>query len=98
MRKALGITDFMYESVFAPFANEECYTILPVLMKPKSFGYITLKSNNPKDHPIIQPRYFSDSRDLDAMAAGLKFAFQLALSAPFKAKVNSRPTGAVVPG
>lgn len=98
MRRVLGITDFMYEQVFAPFTNEECYSILPVILKPKSVGFLTLRSSDPFDHPIIEPRYFSNPHDLNTMAAALKLAFQLATSEPFRSKYNAKPAGAVVPG
>ena len=58
------------ELVFAPapyFEPGDPYpghavVIAPILLKPYSSGTITLRSSDPKDKPIIDPRYLTDSR------------------------------------
>ena len=48
---------------------------------PKSRGSISLQSSHPSDPPLIDPRYLSDSDDLQVMLDGIKVARKL-LSAP----------------
>ncbi|KAK7690471.1 hypothetical protein QCA50_005569 [Cerrena zonata] len=38
-----------------------------VLLRPKSTGEIRLKSTNPQDSPIIDPKYFSDPNDVKTL-------------------------------
>ena len=42
----------------------------PTLNRPYSKGYIKLKSIDPFAHPIIQPNYLADSRDMEALREG----------------------------
>ena len=42
------------------------------LERPRSLGTLTLKSANPRDHPIIDPNYFADEADLDVLVRGVK--------------------------
>jgi choline dehydrogenase-like flavoprotein len=51
------------------------------VLRPKSRGRVGLNSNNPKHDPLIDPGFFSDERDLDTMAAGVRMTRQL-LEAP----------------
>ncbi|KAG7175566.1 Glucose dehydrogenase [FAD quinone]-like 18, partial [Homarus americanus] len=46
------------------------FTIRPILLRPKSRGSITLKSNNPKDAPNIDPRLLSHPDDVTTLVEG----------------------------
>ncbi|CAM3088074.1 glucose-methanol-choline oxidoreductase [Mycobacterium intermedium] len=52
----------------------------PILVAPESTGQITLRSADPNEKPIIDPRYLSDPKGLDraAMLAGLRICAQIA--------------------
>jgi len=39
------------------------FTILPTLLRPKSRGYVGIRSNNPLDTPLIQPNFLSEEQD-----------------------------------
>ncbi len=43
--------------------HEDGYTILPTLLRPKSRGYVSLKTNNPKDLAVVQPNFLSEEAD-----------------------------------
>jgi choline dehydrogenase len=53
------------------------YAIAAALMQPFSRGSMRLSGPNPDAPPIIDPDYFSDHRDLDALVAGLRRARQI---------------------
>jgi choline dehydrogenase len=54
----------------------------PILVKPHSSGTVTLRSSDPNDKPIIDPRYLTDSAGADrkALMAGLRMCATIAKS------------------
>jgi choline dehydrogenase-like flavoprotein len=52
----------------------------PILLKPRSSGTITLRSSDPKDKPIIDPRYLTDAagEDRAALMSGLRMCAEIA--------------------
>lgn len=53
------------------------YTIMVALMTPYSHGTIRLADATPGTPPRIDPRYYADIRDLDAMVHGLRAAREI---------------------
>jgi choline dehydrogenase-like flavoprotein len=53
------------------------YTIMVALMTPFSRGTVRLASTTPGAASLIDPQYYTDSRDLDAMASGLRTAREI---------------------
>ena len=70
----------------------------PILLKPHSRGTITLRSSDPKDKPIIDPRYLTDDAGADraALMAGLRICATIAQSPALKDVIGkiARPLGA----
>ena len=73
---------------------------MPILLRPKSRGYIELKSSNPEEPPKIEPNYLSQPHDLKVLVAGenvtrdllsplFAFVFHLGrfFSPPFRSQV-----------
>ncbi|NMH77757.1 GMC family oxidoreductase [Pseudonocardia xinjiangensis] len=61
------------------------YTIAVSLMAPFSRGSVRLATAQAGAASVIDPRYYTDSRDLDAMAAGLRAARELGTAQAFDA-------------
>jgi choline dehydrogenase len=70
----------------------------PILLKPRSTGTITLRSPDPKDKPIIDPRYLTDDAGADraALMAGLRMCAKIAKSPALRDVIGkiARPLGA----
>ncbi|HYZ67732.1 MAG TPA: GMC family oxidoreductase N-terminal domain-containing protein [Mycobacterium sp.] len=69
-----------------------------VLLKPRSQGAITLRSSDPKDKPIIDPRYLTDDagEDRAALMSGLRMCAEIAQSPALGGLLGkiARPKGA----
>ncbi|KAK4306983.1 hypothetical protein Pmani_021236 [Petrolisthes manimaculis] len=61
----------------------EGFSIRPILVRPRSRGTITLKSNDPRDPPYIDPQLLTHKYDVDTLVAGVKFALALGNTSTF---------------
>ncbi|XP_046384930.1 glucose dehydrogenase [FAD, quinone]-like [Ischnura elegans] len=76
-RRGIGITDEFYDQYFRPLNNRDSWTILPVVMRPRSRGSIKLRNANPFTWPVMRGNYFDDPLDMEAMVAALQRAKSL---------------------
>src|SRR6185312_12608290 len=53
------------------------YAIMVSLVSPFSRGSLRLASRTPGAHPVIDPAYYTDQRDLDIVVAGLGIAREI---------------------
>jgi choline dehydrogenase len=53
------------------------YSVVPTLLKPRSRGYVGLRSANSTDAPLIQPNFLSDEEDLRILVTGVKKALEV---------------------
>jgi choline dehydrogenase len=88
---------FFDEAVGEPYSGH-AVVMGPILLKPKSSGTISLASADPKDKPIIDPRYLSDDagEDRAALMEGLRITARIGESPTMKAILGgiARPAGA----
>lgn len=97
IRKAHGLTKKFYDAVFGPISNKDVWSVIPMLLRPKSKGLIKLRSKNPFDHPLIYPNYFKDSRDVATLVEGVKISIALSKTKAFK-KFGSELSSIQFPG
>jgi choline dehydrogenase-like flavoprotein len=88
---------FFEEGLGDPY-DRHAVVMGPILLKPHSSGTITLRSADPKDKPIIDPRYLTDDAGIDraALMSGLRMSADIAKAAAFKGIIGkiARPLGA----
>lgn len=96
-QQSFRLTDEVFRTVFLPLRNRRAMHFLPMLLHPRSKGYLKLKSTNPFHHPILEPNYFADDRDIEALVAGIRVAIDIAATPAF-AKLGARLFEAKVPG
>jgi choline dehydrogenase len=65
-------------------------------MRPKSRGSVRLASNDPSVAPIIDPRYLSDSHDLDELIAGVELVDEIVATGAFEDWGGSSETTALL--
>ncbi|BFF88741.1 glucose dehydrogenase [Drosophila madeirensis] len=82
MRNLLGITDEFYETMFGDLQHRETFGLVPVLLRPKSRGRISLRSRNPFHWPRMEPNFMEHPDDIQAMIEGIEMILQLARSKP----------------
>jgi choline dehydrogenase len=63
-------------------------TVAPTLVTVASRGRLRLRSANPRWHPEIDPAYFDDQADLDAMVAGVRRLVETVKSAPLARHID----------
>jgi choline dehydrogenase len=54
------------------------------LIRPASRGFVSLRSNNALDAPLIQPNYLQSAKDLDLMVNGTRLALELLATKAFE--------------
>ena len=77
VRRGHGISDAVWDEYFKPISETDTFSIMPVWLRPKSIGWIKLRSNDPYDKPVINPNYFNDPQDLKVMIEGVRIAYAL---------------------
>ncbi|XP_029176906.1 glucose dehydrogenase [FAD, quinone]-like [Nylanderia fulva] len=63
--------------IWSKYSNKYVWTILSILLKPKSRGRIRLLANDINVKPEIVPNYFDDLEDMETMIAGIKVAISI---------------------
>ncbi|RZC32593.1 GMC oxred N domain containing protein [Asbolus verrucosus] len=99
IRRGMGITDKIYNAVFGPLEKTYSLMIIPLLLHPKSKGYLKLRSKDPHDYPLFYGNYLTDSgnEDIDTLLASIRYVQRLAQTkafAKFNVTFNTNP----VPG
>ena len=84
VQKILGLKPELYKEVYAPLHDVYTWTIMPLLLRPKSRGYVRLQSKNPFIPPIMNPNYYDEKIDLLTMIDGAKIAIRTANAKVFK--------------
>ncbi|XP_029168311.1 LOW QUALITY PROTEIN: glucose dehydrogenase [FAD, quinone]-like [Nylanderia fulva] len=84
IRKIHGLTKKFYDTVFGPISDKDTWSVIPMLLRPKSRGMIKLRSKNPFDHPLIYPNYFKEPEDMATLVEGVKISVALSRTKAFK--------------
>ncbi|KAK9872003.1 hypothetical protein WA026_015249 [Henosepilachna vigintioctopunctata] len=85
-RKGMKITNKVYDGLMKPLHGLGMWTVFPMLLHPKSIGWMKLRSRNPKDYPLFYGNFFTDpeNRDIKTFIASIRFVQQLAKTKAFQ--------------
>ena len=68
---------------YKTFPTVDGFMVLPTLLRPKSVGKISLRTSNPFDSPIIDPKLLSADEDKNLMIAGFKKGLEVVQAKAF---------------
>ncbi|XP_045771190.1 glucose dehydrogenase [FAD, quinone] [Maniola jurtina] len=94
VKKAHGITDEFYEEMFGHISNRDVFGIFPMMLRPKSRGFIKLRSKNPLEYPIMIHNYLTHPDDVGVLREGVKAALAVGETKAMKrlgARFNDKP-------
>lgn len=97
IKKITGLRDRDYNTVYKPLKDAETWTILPLLLRPKSTGWVRLQSKNPFHQPVINPNYFTHPEDIAILVEGIRIAHAVSNTSAFQ-RFGSRPHTIPFPG
>lgn len=75
--KGWNIENYLGDQIIAANEHYSVLMMFMVLLRPKSKGFIKLKSSDPFIHPSIDPQYFIENEDLEPLLGGYKFIEKL---------------------
>lgn len=64
----MGLNEEIIRNVWPILSTKKCGMFLPMHLKPKSVGYLKLKSRNPYHWPLFYGKPFTDSKNQDVKA------------------------------
>ncbi|XP_015512609.1 glucose dehydrogenase [FAD, quinone] [Neodiprion pinetum] len=94
VKNAHGLTNEFYNEVFGRINNKDVFGVFPMMLRPKSRGFVKLKSANPLDYPIMVHNYLTHPDDVDVLREGVKAAVAFGETATmrrFGARFHSKP-------
>ncbi|XP_017786908.1 PREDICTED: glucose dehydrogenase [FAD, quinone]-like [Nicrophorus vespilloides] len=97
LRHIIGIKDNIWDEYTSNLIGNQTITLLPIVTKPKSRGFIKLRDGNPESKPIIDPKYLSDKEDVDVLIRGLEILREF-IEAPSMRKMGAELYTKKLPG
>lgn len=75
----LGINDDYSTDIYniKTFSTIDGFSIMAILIRPVSRGYVGLKSSKPQDAPVIQPNLLSAPKDRETLLAAMRKAIEV---------------------
>jgi choline dehydrogenase-like flavoprotein len=77
IRKAFGIDENMWKQTFHPLVGKESWSMMQMILRPKSRGSIRLRSRDAYAMPVINAGYFTHPNDMKVLVEGAKLALAL---------------------
>jgi len=75
--KTFGFPRAFWDAYAAPNYGKDAATILPVVLHPKSRGTMRLRSADPTDKPLLDPRYLTDPHDVRTAVEAIQTIYDL---------------------
>jgi choline dehydrogenase-like flavoprotein len=83
-KASYGITDCMYQQHFSYGNNKDTWTIIPMLLHPRSKGRVQLRNKNPWSSPKVFFNYFEDEYDMKVLIDAINQIMELSETKAFQ--------------
>ncbi|GBP87853.1 Glucose dehydrogenase [Eumeta japonica] len=83
-RRGMMISENVFDKAFGVIDNTDTWSAFPMLLHPKSKGYLELKDNNPFSYPKIYGNYLTDQKDVRTLIAAIRHVITLSETEPFQ--------------
>lgn len=96
-KTAHGLTQEFYDEFLGDITNRDAFGIFPMILRPKSRGYIKLRSKNPLQYPLLYHNYLTHPDDVRVLREGVKAGLAVGETTAMKrfgARLHRKP----VPG
>lgn len=70
-------TKSSHDEMIMPFCYYDQIIVNPLILRPKSRGYLTINTTDPFSQPLIYPNYFKEPEDIDVILESYKVAVEL---------------------
>jgi len=80
----MGYTNFGQEF------TDPAFGVHAVALRPTSLGTVRLRSNDPFDNPVIDPRYLTTQHDVQVLVKGVKALLRVTQAEPLASKIVDR--------
>lgn len=97
VRVAHGLKDEFYNEVFSEINDMDVFGVFPMILRPKSRGFIKLQSKNPFRYPLLYHNYLTHPDDVAVMREGVKAAVSVGETQAMK-QFGARFHGKTLPG
>lgn len=87
---AHGLKKEFFDYCFGDLVNRDTFSILPMILRPKSRGFIKLHSRNPLRYPLLYHNYLTHPDDVNVMREGVKLAIAYAQTESLKSQFGAR--------
>lgn len=78
VKLAHGLKPEFYQDMYSELQDKDAFSILPMILRPKSRGFIKLRSSHPLDYPLLFHNYLTHPEDIAVMREGVKLAIATA--------------------
>lgn len=95
VKTAHGLKPDFFDECCSDLVGKDAFSILPMILRPESRGFIKLHSKNPLRYPLLYHNYLTHPKDVAVLREGVKLAIAIgeteSLKGPFGAKLHTRP-------
>lgn len=82
--KVTNLKENVLNTMYRPLFKSETWSLLPLLLRPKSTGWVKLQSRSPFQQPLLIPNYFAYPEDVQVMVEGIKIAVNISQTHAFQ--------------